>query len=610
MFPGARAVKKVLKLAAALAVAVCVSSSPAHADTAEKKPRERFVVAPFVNGNGWRALDYLQAGLPAIVAERLSRHPSLSLAGGTALVAADRGSVDELVARAGAGGIPWVVTGRFERQPNWSIQVAVEVWPAGELVSRGPAGRGVVVGTKDEVDVSAVAAALDAFAAAGRAAPAAMRPALTAKFSRDPYAFVLYGRAVAAFVGLDGKPASGDRAIESLRRSIVVDPKVPESRRYLGMVHLSAGNPGHARAFWSMAVDLRPDYIPALLGLAALDRAAGLPTARERYARVVELAPDELDARRAYGEILGEAGSLEEAQVELRKVLAVAPGDVRARRALVLVLASRHAGAELVTELSDLVRLDPDDVDARFELAAAQSSVGKVDGALATYEEILKRRPRNAPALKLAADLYLSKGDTAKAAARYEKLRRVAPDDPRPVFLLGAAYYQAGRLDQAERLFTDGAQYPGMLGDAYSNLGAIAFRKGQLRQALWFLQRAAKRRPGKAGVRYNYAVALNAAERHQEALDELKAAAAADAQDAGVRFLAGVIALRLGRLGDAQQGFRDALRLDPAMDDARFNLALLDNLIAPSSELGINFADSRSAKSLAGLPLATDRSAQ
>src|SRR5205823_10240913 len=128
--------------------------------------------------------------------------------------------------------------------------------------------------------------------------------------------------------------------------------------------------------------------------------------------------------------------------------------------------------------LAEVVRLDPDDLDARFDLGAALTSIGRVDPAIAVYEEILRRRPRHAAVLKLTGDLYRGKGDRARAMAYYERLHRVAPDDPRPVFLLGAAYYQSGRLDAAERMFTEAARYPGMLGEAYANLGAIATRRG------------------------------------------------------------------------------------------------------------------------------------
>ncbi len=215
-------------------------------------------------------------------------------------------------------------------------------------------------------------------------------------------------------------------------------------------------------------------------------------------------------------------------------MVAVAPNDLRARRALALVLASRHAGVELAAELGEVVRLDPEDLDARLDLGAALASIGQIDPAIAVYEEVLRRRPRQAPVLKLAGDLYRAKGDGAKAAAFYERLHRVAPDDPRPVFLLGSAYYQSGRLDAAERMFTEGARYPGMLGDAYSNLGAIAVRRGQVKEALWFLSRAAQRRPGKAQVRYNYGLALRAAERFEDALGELQAAVKIDPNDADV----------------------------------------------------------------------------
>ena len=158
----------------------------------------------------------------------------------------------------------------------------------------------------------------------------------------------------------------------------------------------------------------------------------------------------------------------------------------------------------------------------------------------------------------------------------------------RPVFLLGSAYYLSGRLDAAERMFTEGARYPGMLGDAYSNLGAIAVRRGQVKEALWFLSRAAQRRPGKAQVRYNYGLALRAAERFEDALGELQAAVKIDPNDADFRFASGVVALRLGRSAQAQADFQEALRIDPAHENARHNLALLES-VRGQSEASFSF---------------------
>jgi Flp pilus assembly protein TadD len=130
-----------------------------------------------------------------------------------------------------------------------------------------------------------------------------------------------------------------------------------------------------------------------------------------------------------------------------------------------------------------------------------------------------------------------------------------------------------------------------MLGDAYANLGAIAVRRGQVKEALWFLSRASQRRAtsGKAGVHYNYALALRAADRHEDALAELEVAAKADPNDVEVRFLSGVVALRLGRPDEAEAHFQEALRIDPAHEAARHNLALLESLRTPT-ESSYSFA--------------------
>jgi tetratricopeptide (TPR) repeat protein len=558
--------------------------------------RARFTVIPFANDQGPRTLDFLQAALPALVAERLGRHPGLRFVGPESIV--ERTRLDDALTRAQATGTKLVIGGRFEKRPSWKLAVTVDVYagttPANVL------GSAQVEGSKDDVARSALLAALAALEKAGIATAEEPRAKVLAPYARDGYAFVLYGRGVAAYTGLDQpwdpmlgraagpqrrrppSPASlggnAERALKPLGKSMLIDPRVPETRRYVGMVHLAAGRPGHARAMWSYAVDVRPDYTGAVLALAMLDRTQGLPGARERYARVLELDPDDLDARRTYGELLSEAGQLEPAQAELERVVAATPGDLRARRALALVLAARRAGDELATELAEIVRLDPEDLDARLELGAAYASVGNVVAALEAYEEVLRRRPKNATALKVAADLYRAKGDPAKAAAYYERLRRMAPEDPRPVFLLGTSYYEAGKLDAAERLFTDGARFPGMLGDAYANLGAIAFKRGHVKEAIWFLSRAAQRRPSKAGVRYNYALALNAAQRLDDALREVTAATNSAPNDPEIRFFSGVVSLRMGHLAEAAAAFQETLRLDPAHEDAKHNLALLESL--------------------------------
>jgi Flp pilus assembly protein TadD len=192
--------------------------------------------------------------------------------------------------------------------------------------------------------------------------------------------------------------------------------------------------------------------------------------------------------------------------------------------------------------------------------------------------------------------LARARGDLKKASSLYGKLRWIAPNDPRPAFLLGTAFYDAGNLNAAERWFTEASKYPGMLGEAYGNLGVIALRRGQAKEAQWFLSRAAKRRPQRALVRYNYALALYSNNRPEDALNQLHTAQGLEPNDAVTHFLTGVVALRVGLLPEAERCFREALRLDPQNEDARHNLALLEPLVRPTREERLSLGEAGSER--------------
>ena len=548
-----------------------VAAGAAGATGEEPAARQGFSVEAFRNVQAIGALQHLTYGLPAVIAERFAQAAPLRFAGRP-----------ELFSRTPPAGARWLVRGSFERRADWNVAVTVEIHPA--ATPDQVAARATAVGGKDAVPATAVQAAVDAFGAlSGVAFDAAALARVRAPLSHDAYAFVLYGRGVGAFHGGGGGPARAELAAGYLRHALLVEPTVPEIRRFMGLALMATAKPGPARGMLAYALDRRPDYLLALRSLAAVDRGEGGTAARDRYARLVELDPDDIAARRAYGELLLQAGRLPDAQRELEAVLAATPDDAQARRQLVMVLSSRQQGAALATELEAAVKGDPNDLDVRMDLGAAYMALGRKSEAAAVYDEVLRRRPRHAGALKLAGDLARQRGDVKTAAADYARLHALSPHDPRPVFLMAAAYAQAGDLDRAQRWFDEASQLPGMMGDAYANLGAIALRRGDPRQALWYLSRAVRRRPDRATIRFNHALALHLLGRDPEALDELRVAADADPADAGVRFFAGVVALALGKFADATDSFKAAVELDPGFDDARENLALLERR-APAAD--------------------------
>lgn len=350
------------------------------------------------------------------------------------------------------------------------------------------------------------------------------------------------------------------------------------------MCELAGGSAERARGCWLGALDLRPDYVAALADVARLDRENKRPSAQERYARLVVLDPEDVDARRIYGQLLVETGEYAKAKGELVRVLALSPDDLAARRALVPVLAAEGNSTALVEDLEAIARLDEANLTARLDLAAAYASAGRAMDAEAAYDEVLRRKPRQPTVLKSAGDLAFARGDYTKALSYFQRMRFLAPGDPRAVFRLGTVYFASGDLKAAERWFSEGAQFPGMMGPACANLGAISLRRGQTKEALWLLGRAVKRRPREISVHFNLALALLGDHRPGDAMRELYLAEEIAPDDAGVHFFEGVVALRLERPQEAEEAFRETLRLDPKHADAAHNLGLLKSLHKPDRE--------------------------
>lgn len=547
-----------------------------------------FVVEAFANKDNVGSLRYLEAGLPVFVADRLWNFRPLRFVGPPTVLmpmaAGAKAHAAGHVVTVPAPDPKWRVVGWFEKRPGLRLAVYVQIQAAGPNMNEVVAAASRE-STRQQAAEMALEATLEAFGRVPGLGLSAPSKQVKAPFAHDPYAFVLFARGVSAYAGtLAGKP-SLELAQTWLSRALVIDPRVPEIRRFLAVVQLEAGKQNLARAMLSFALDERPDYVPALAAAASLEKGLRSPQAIVLHERLLALDPGAWRARSAYGELLYEAGKFPEARKALELVLQQKPDDAASRRILTLVLSSQRAGAALVHEFEEIVKLDPNSVLARLDLAAAYLNENRLADAAKTYDAVLERQPRHKDALKISGDLLRKQGQLDEAAKRYERLRRLAPDDPRPIFLLGAVYHQAGNLQAAERMFIDAAQFPHLRAEAWSNLGAVMVEQGRAKEARWFLMRASRSRPNKAGIRYNYAVLLRALNLHADALNELHAAAEFEPTDPQIRFAAGVVALRLGLLREAEEQFRTTLALDPSHAGAAHNLKLLTKATGARDEV-------------------------
>src|SRR5262249_22633030 len=88
----------------------------------------------------------------------------------------------------------------------------------------------------------------------------------------DLYALTLWGRAMNLYYGYSG-PRDLKQAEKTLKKACLIDPKFAEAHRALGLVYLEMNERQKASSQYSYALDLKPGYYAAMIGLARFYRA-------------------------------------------------------------------------------------------------------------------------------------------------------------------------------------------------------------------------------------------------------------------------------------------------------------------------------------------------
>ncbi len=554
---------------------------------------DTIAVMAFENNSGVRALDWVVAGLPLVIGEKLEQVAGLTPTWGPLVVPPGPpviGTAASAATFATARGARWVVTGWVQR-PNWQLRVKITLWrvDGGQAVLTAEHD---VTGAMAEAHALVGAALLDLAGQAGWSLPADAAARLAAAPSKDLYAFTLVGRGLGRWLGAvgiavdaDGLPIVGAdpdvrvAVARDLVRSVFIAPSMVEGQRLIGELWATDPDPkvaARAAGKFSHAVDLRPDYLPALRAAAERARAAGKrEIALELFTRLVRLQPWDLAARIGVGDAAWQSGDADLALRELGRVIERSPDDLRTRRLLALIRGARGDLVGLAAELEEVTRLAPADLDAWTDLGAAWADLGRLEDATAVFERVASARPADATAHKRVADLWRRRGDVANAIDWYARTQTIAPGDPRPVFLTGATYYDAGRWNEARKAFVRAQRFPTWLGQTYVAIGATAWHDGLPEEALWYWRRAAQKRPRSAVARYDLALAASQRGLAELALGQLDVLDDLQPGDAGAAYLRGVVLARLGDREAAGAAFTEALRRDPDHADARWNVGVL-----------------------------------
>lgn len=273
-----------------------------------------------------------------------------------------------------------------------------------------------------------------------------------------------------------------DMARQNFRRITQVAGFDADWQQRAAQLQIGVGDYEGARYSLDKSLLSKPDYFPALLSKAILEKASGNLDAAEQQARALaERQPREAAVQQLLGDIALQRQRFSDAIAAYRRAYSQ---EKNAERAIVLYNAYRRSGntAMALGFAKSWAQSSPSDRTAQRVLAEAYLAGGRYQDARRAYERVLSQDNNDPVSLNNLANALLQLGD-------------------------------AGALNMAERAYKAAPQDP----NACDTLGLALLRTRQAERALKYLRDARVRAPGNLEIREHLAQALEATGRVDEA---------------------------------------------------------------------------------------------
>ena len=269
-------------------------------------------------------------------------------------------------------------------------------------------------------------------------------------------------------------------ARQHLTKATQIDPNLFEAWHNLGVLEAAMGNYDRSVESFRRALDVQPGSRKTVLALGeSLRRAHEPKKAAKVYSKWLDSDPNDADLRARYGQVLREAGELEESLEQARIMLGRGSegGDagenvartVIAYNALGLTYYKMGKLDLAETALRKAADLDSKSAFVWNNLGLVAFDRGHDQEAFLNFQKASELDPKYVQARLNKAVVYLDCGDYKRALTELERATEIDPNDAESQVALGVAARGDGKLDLArkayERALDIEPDYPAALWD-------------------------------------------------------------------------------------------------------------------------------------------------
>jgi tetratricopeptide (TPR) repeat protein len=363
---------------------------------------------------------------------------------------------------------------------------------------------------------------------------------------------------------------------------------------------------------YQRALNIRPDYLPALEGAAQCEYEAASPTAEDLLDRIIRIDPKNETAHAMLASLSFKQKQCDKAVAHFALARhAISDRPVALAEYGICLVHTRQLG-EAAPVFQRLLELEPKDWHNRYNLGLVQYMTGHYAAAIATLKPLAEGPAAEVDAVNLIADAYEANRETPAAAAALRRAIDIAPHDVRNYldfatlcmdhasFQVGVdivtaglkvipdspelyseravLYAQLKRYDEAEADFETANQLRPQQAFATVGLGIALLEKNDTQRSLELIRARLKESPDEPTLNFLLAevVARRGAAPGTSEFKEAEAAAQravkANATFAPAHDVLSRLYLRAGDLTRSVEESRLALKFDPTDRTAMYHL--------------------------------------
>ena len=279
----------------------------------------------------------------------------------------------------------------------------------------------------------------------------------------------------------------------------------------------------HARLEFKNAIQIDLEDAPAYFALGQTElKLKNYQQAYGAFSKAVDLAPDNLEYRLERARLLVAGRAYEQAAKDIEVILEKNSGRSEALLLQARVALGQGRPEEARKILTGLVKRPKPPADAYILLAATDLRAGQVKAARELLAQARTSYPKTPSVFLMSARAALADHDINQAIADLQRATELAPENKDYALQLAGIYWQAGRREEAEKIFARLEDDPENGWRQAMRIAAFMSARREMKQAETELRKAQARWPDSLAVRLRLAEIYAASGRLDQGISLIK----------------------------------------------------------------------------------------